>query len=201
MYKKVLGLIILVCSTGLIFYGLYFVGLKLWGIFSSVDPKLGAGLITAFATIMVSLFSVLVSKNLERKGNIQAQLREKKIPTYEKLMDFMFIMTVGEKLGGKKHSAIEKQVVLTEIVQELIIWGSDDMLCAFYNFRHGILNNNENIIINKDLSAHKGVPALYLIEEILIAIRKDLGHKNKGIHRGKILGMLVNDLPQHTKKT
>ncbi|MBU3006163.1 hypothetical protein [Paraglaciecola arctica] len=201
MFKKIIGVAFLLFSLLLLIYGLYFFGLKMWGLFSSVDPKLGAGLVTAFATIFVSVLSVLTSKYLERKSEVQAQLREKKVPTYEKLMDFMFKMTVGEKLGGKKFSSNEKQVVLTEIVQELIIWGSDDMLHAFYNFRHGILSNKENIITNKELSENKGLPTLYLIEEILIAIRKDLGHKNKGVRRGKILGMLVNDLPQNTTKT
>jgi len=40
---------------------------------------------------------------------------------------------------------------------------------------------------------------LCLIEDILIAIRKDLGHKNKGIHRGKILGLFITDFAKLVK--
>lgn len=201
MFKKILGILLLLGSLLSLIYGLYFFVAKLWELFASLDPKLGAGLVTAFAAVIVSVGSVVGTKYLEKKAEIRAQLREKKIPTYEKLMDFMFKMTIGERLNGKKLSANEKQVLLTEIVQELIVWGSDDMIHAFYNFRQGILTNNENIVNNKELSDHKGLPTLYLIEEMLIAIRKDLGHKNAGVKRGKILGMLINDLPKYTTKT
>jgi len=142
--KNFIGLTIALIGIGLITYGGYLLLSKLWDVFSSVDPKLGAGLIAAFATIMVSLISVLVSKHIERKSAVLSQLREKKVPVYEKMMNFMFSMTMAEKLGKKKLSAVEKQAVLTEIVQELIIWGSDEMLDAFYNFRNATMQNNKN---------------------------------------------------------
>ncbi len=98
-----LGLFLL----SLILFGVYLLFSKLWDIFSSVDPKLGAGLVMASATIIVSLISVLVSKYLERKEKILNHLREKKIPTYEKIIHFIFSITFAEKLG--KNSYLKKR--------------------------------------------------------------------------------------------
>ena len=77
---------------------------------------------------------------------------------------------------------------MAEITPELIIWGSDEMLEAFHKFRtHSIRSSNEN---NKS-----PYEILIVVEDLLLAIRKDLGHKNKNITRGKILGLFINDLP------
>lgn len=38
---------------------------------------------------------------------------------------------------------------------------------------------------------------LFEVEELLMAIRKDLGHSNKGISRGKILSLFVNDINEY----
>ena len=95
-----LGLILL----SILMLGGYLLITNVWDVFSSVDPKLGAGLVAASATILVSLFSVLVSKHLERKAEILAHLREKKIPTYEKIINFIFSLTFAEKVGRKQPS-------------------------------------------------------------------------------------------------
>ncbi len=167
---------------------------KVWDVFSAVDPKLGAGLVIASATIIVSLISVLVSKHLDRKAEILAHLREKKIPTYEKIIKFIFSLTFAEKIGKKQPSEKEMIKFMAEITQELVIWGSDEMLNAFFKFRMMSLENTDN---------NSGNPyvVLFMVEDLLLAIRKDLGHKNENVSRGKILGLFINDLPDELKKT
>ncbi|WP_457602261.1 hypothetical protein [Nitratifractor sp.] len=162
----------------------YVVAEKIWNILSYVDPKLGAALIAASATILVSVFTVIFSKYLERRSQILTQLREKKIPTYEKLINLIFGMVFSEKLGKKQLSEKELLKTMAEITQELIIWGSDEMIDAFYRFRIVSIENKDPYDI------------LFAVEDLLLAIRKDLGHKNKEISRGKILGLFINDLPK-----
>ena len=185
-----LGLILL----GLLVFGGYLLIAKIWDVFSSIDPKLGAGLVAASATILVSVFTVLVSKHLERKAEILALLREKKIPTYEKIINFIFNLTFAEKLGKKQPSEKEMIKFMAEITQELVIWGSDEMLEAFYKFRMASIENADGTVTDP-------YSVLFMVEDLLLAIRKDLGHKNKNISRGKILGLFVNDLPNELKKT
>ena len=115
--------------------------------------------------------SVLVSKHLERRATISAHLREKKIPTYEKIISFIFRITFADKLGKDRLTEKEVMQFMAEITQELVIWGSDDMLEAFYNFRKkSIENSNEN--------KEDSYKILFIVEDLLLAIRKDLGHAN-----------------------
>jgi hypothetical protein len=178
--------------ASLVLFGCYLLIAKIWSIFSSVDPRLGAGLVMAFATILVSLITVLFSKHLERKAAILTHLREKKIPTYEKIIDFIFSITFAEKLG--KEQLTEKEMVkfIAEITQELVIWVSDEMLEAFYKFRMMSIANTDN-------SPSNPYGVLFIVEDLLLAIRKDLGHNNKNVSRGKILGLFINDLPKGLK--
>lgn len=190
--KKQIALgLFLVCLLAFVMYLLFS---KIWTVFSSINPILGAGFVAASATIIVSLISVSVSKHLERKATISAHLREKKIPTYEKIINFIFSITFADKLG--KDRLTEKEVIqfVAEITQELVIWRSDDMLEAFYNFRKKSIENSQE----KQENSYK---ILFMVEDLFLAIRKDLGHANKKISRGKILGLFINDLPNILKQT
>lgn len=172
---------------GAILYGGYLLIAKLWSIFSTVDPKLAVGIVAASATVIVSLISVLVSKHLERKAQILAHLREKKVPTYEKIINFIFSLTFSEKLGKKQPTEKEMIKFMAEVTQELVIWGSDEMIDAFYKFRMKSIDNANG-------AQQEPNAILFTVESLLLAIRKDLGHKNKNMPKGKLLGLFVNDL-------
>ena len=172
---------------GIIIYGISLLLSKFWSIFSSVDPKLGVGIIATSGTIIVTLISVLVSKHLERKAQILSHLREKKVPIYEKIINFIFSLTFAEKLG--KQAPTEKEIVkfFAEVTQELVVWGSDEMIDAFYKFRTESINNADGLQTEPN-----GI--LFTVENLLLAIRKDLGHQNKNIPKGKLLSLFINDL-------
>jgi hypothetical protein len=181
--QMALGVVLL----GILLFSGYLFLAKLWAVFSSVDPKLAIGIVAASTTIIVSLVSVLVSKYLERKAQILAHLREKKIPTHEKIINFIFSITFAEKLGKKQPTEKEMIKFMTEITQELVVWGSDEMIDAFYKFRMKSIDSTKT---EKEISNE----VLFTVENLLLAIRKDLGHKNKNMPKGKLLGLFVNDL-------
>lgn len=52
---------------------------------------LAAGIIAASATVFVSVATVMISKRQEQKAEIAAQLRQKKVPVYEKRNEFIFL--------------------------------------------------------------------------------------------------------------
>ena len=49
------------------------------------------------------------------------------------------------------------------------------------------------------LSQPSGFGALQRVANLMLAVRKDLGHKNKDIGRREILGLSINDLPDSIK--
>ncbi len=115
-------------------------------------------------------------------------------PRRAKIINFIFSLTFADKLEKERPTENEMIKFMAEITQELVIWGSDEMLNAFYKFRMTSIENTGG-----DSSNPFGV--LIMVEDLLLAIRKDLGHKNKNVSRGKILGLFVNDLPSEFKQT
>ena len=87
----------------------YFIFAKSWELFQNIDPTLGAGIIAASATVIVSVLTVMLSKRQEHKVETQAQLRERKVPVYEKIIEFIFTITFAKKLGKKQPS--EKEMI------------------------------------------------------------------------------------------
>jgi hypothetical protein len=170
-------------------WGGYLLISKIWAVLSSVDPKLGAGLIVASATILVSVISLIFSKKQEKNVEIESQLREKKIPIYEGIINFLFRITFAEKVGKKQPSEKEMIQFFTDTTRDLVVWGSHDMIKEFTKFREGLIKSSEENTESLDI--------LICVENLLIAIRNDLGHKHKRIKRGEILRLYVNDIPEN----
>lgn len=98
---------------------------------------------------------------------------------------------MGAQFAAKKgkEPLDEKELVerMVNITQELIIWGSDDMLRAYHTFRVAPLK--------QAAGAATTLETIYAVEDLLMAIRRDAGHKNKNLKRGSILRLFINDLP------
>lgn len=165
-------------------YGTYKLLSLFWNAFSQVNPTLGAGVIAASATVIVSVMSVLVAKRLEYRALLQKEHREKKTPFYEEMVKFIFRIAFAEKLGLEPITEEQMMKQMASFTENLIIWGSDDVVNAWVSFRTKSVEGFGN-------SPH-GI--LFEIENLLFAIRKDLGHANKGLSKGKILGTFVNDI-------
>lgn len=180
--QTIIGLILFI----LLCWGALTLTSYIWKALSEVDVKLAAALIASGATIIVSVISITVGKYLEQKSTQKLTQAEKKIPTYEKIVQLIFEITFAEKLGKKPPN--EKQLIkaLADITQELVIWGSDDVIDAFYKFRMESIEGEEQGTTSN---------IIFRVEDLLIAVRNDLGHKK--VKRGKILGLFINDIEKY----
>lgn len=147
-------------------------------------------ILVAMLTGLSAFIVSFISKHLEQKALIVNEHRQKKIPVYEELMKFLFKLMMADKTKDKPLT--EKEIIkfMSNFTQKILVWGADDVILKFYKFRQvGILcpdNPPPNI--------------LFCVEDLLLAIRKDLGHKNKGLDRGKLLGLFVNDIDEFMAK-
>lgn len=175
-----------VLLLGGVLAGLFLAAKWLIGSLAVLDARLSAGLITASATVVVAVVSILVSKHLEVKTTIRARLREKKEPIYKELIDFIFDVTFAQKLGKEMPSETQMIAVMTKTTRDLVIWGSPDVVKAFSNFK-------------RISQVYAGTPALttklmFGVEDLFKAIRKDLGHGDFLLQRGDILRLYINDV-------
>ncbi len=70
---------------------------------------------------------------------------------------------------------------------DLILWASDDVLNLYIKFRQ-IANNQDS-----------STTPILLFGQMLLAMRKDLGHQNNQINQESILGTFVNDVENLSK--
>ena len=132
--KKLLqGIIGLVVLAGL-GWGLYTVLQRLAAHLMTLDPNVVTGIIAACSTVLVATLSVLLSKHLESRALVFKEHRDKKVPIYEKLIKF-FYETMYQSKEAEPVSEAEMVKFLKGFVEELTVWGSDDVLKAFVDFK------------------------------------------------------------------
>lgn len=188
-FKRLISTITGLIALGVLFFVLYQFIRFLFGLFSQINPTVGAGMIAATATIIVSVLSVLGAKHLEHKAVLLKEHRERKTPIYEEMVALIFRFAFSQKLGLEPLTDEEIVKKMAWFTENLVIWGSDDLLLAWNRFRTYTVNNADN----------PNLEILFEIEKLLLAIRRDLGHSNKDVTEGKILGLFVNDIDDYMK--
>ena len=153
----------------------------IWKIIATLSPQISAAIIAAAATVMVSGFTILLTKKNERLKEIEQEQRKQKVPVYEEFVAFVFKIPLAEKLGEKPVSEKEMMKFVSNFAQKIIVWGSDDVIKACANFRR---------------FAGKGSAGefMLIVEQLLFAIRADVGYKNKNLQRGDLLSIFINDV-------
>lgn len=155
-----------------------------WG---EIDPTVIAAVITATLGVLASVLAVLISNNLSKKREIEFQNRTKKSEAYSQ-----FLNDVIEVMSNDKDEA-EKQKIYKRIAKEfgrdIVLWGSDKMIKSYRDFRELGKTGEQD-----------GSKTLFALENVLFTIRKDLGHKNKGIEPGTLLTFFVTESIEQLRK-
>lgn len=149
-------------------------------------------IVTAVATITTAIVTTLITKSNELKLQVRTEQRDKKALIYEELTGFFFKIIFESKLKSEEEPVSaetkEKEIVefLTSYTPKIIMWGSDEVLREFYLFR------STSLSVQSD--PKKVFDVIRKFEELLFSIRRDLGHKNKKLRKGNILGLFINDV-------
>jgi hypothetical protein len=171
----------LLAAAGL---GLYVIVRESVRVFTSLNSDIAVAIIAAAATIFVSVLSIVLGKVYEAKSLVQKEHRERKVPVYEDLMQFMFKVLMSSKTG---ESVSEKEMMdfMFNFNQRMMVWGSDEVLAAWVAWRRQAVNGSEPLGL------------MFRYEKLVFAIRQDLGHQNKKLGTGDILSLFINDIDQH----
>ncbi len=144
---------------------------------SKTDTVIIVALITATVTIISGVILKIIDFNQRRREYLSQQREE----PYAEFINVYFKM--HEKVSkNEKYSASEMFEDIQKFQKKLMLWGSNRVIKAWITFREKANYDNENIL-------------LYM-ENILYAIRKDMGYKNLG--KGKLLSISINSY-FHTK--
>ncbi|MCD2341069.1 hypothetical protein LRH25_12015 [Ideonella azotifigens] len=167
-------------SLALVLTGLAFfagcTGLVVWGVYaffqylSTIPKELAAPLIAASATVFVATATVMVGRYYERKKELDALYRDKKTEIYDEFLKEFFTLFFN---GGEDSPRTEKDLVpfLREFTRKLVLWSGPDVIEAFVAWKDHLAKGNPD------------AKSIFLTEDFLLAIRKDLRHTNKSLRK------------------
>ena len=158
----------------------------------ALNSSIAVAVIAAAATVFVSVLSIVLGKAYEARSAAERENREKKIPVYEDLIKFMFRILTGTKTGTMP-SEQEMLEFMSSFNQRIMVWGADEVLAAWVKFR--------KFSVDENLMKAEPMRLMFLYEDLIRAIRQDLGHKNRGLGRGDILALFVNDIEKYTGRS
>lgn len=181
--KEKINLIVGLTLIGFIIYLGYL--LVIW-VIDTIDPQIAAAVLTGAFTILLSTISLMASRNYESKQKVKEENRMKKIPVYDNYMKFMFrVLDPNDVVKDKDIKKFAK-----EFNPDLLIWGSSDVVKKYSTYRHSLIEINAN---NSKTSNNFSE-----FEDLLLAIRKDLGHKDKNVVQNDLLKVFINDIEKTT---
>lgn len=165
-------------------------GFLLWTLFRAfitLPPEIATAIIAGSATILVSVLTLVLSKQWERRLEIEQEHRKQKLPIYEEFMAFWFKVLLSHKPGMNPVSEEEMVEFFSTFTQKLIVWGSDEVLKEYSTFRR-----QSYVLAEQPSSAH--LEPLLIFEQPLYAIRSDVGHKNRDLKLGDLLALFITDV-------
>lgn len=146
----------------------------------TASSKLDAVIIVALITAAVTIISGIISKIIDFKQNRREYLSQKREEPYAEFINVYYKMQ--EKASkNEEYTSEEMFTDIQKFQKKLMLWGSNRVVKAWIDYRTNVSPDGSN--------------ALFYMENILYAIRKDMGYKNLG--KGKLLSMSINDFISH----
>lgn len=132
--------------------------------FLAYCSNLDAVILVALITGAISVLSLIISKILDYKQKEREHLAEKREEPYSAFVEMVYKVIVN-KNGGGNYSQKEMDEDISKFSQKLTLWGSPKVAKKWVKFRTSGVN------------PQKATDNMFVLEEIMNEMRKDLGVK------------------------
>jgi hypothetical protein len=146
-------------------------------LYAKADSQLKLGVITAFGSAIAFIINNAIQSSRERK----AKLFESKRVAYENFFQLFFSMFHAQKMG----TPLSEHEIFTEFhdfVKAVMVWGSSDTIKAVLEFQR---------VASGGLQAADGTALFSPVENLLRALRKDLGHSDASLKKLDLTKLIV----------
>jgi hypothetical protein len=163
---------------------------SLWAAIVSLSPTILAPLLIASGTVISVTITVVVGQFLQRRAAHEEAQRSRKVEIYERFMERWFgFLELGiseEKRTGAVTESAEAIAYMAEFSRQVILWGSDTVVRDYSRFtgrtRGPVLPGS--------------VEPMLEFERVLFAMRRDLGHTNRGVKPPDLLRLFITDIDE-----
>lgn len=159
--------------------------IKLTEVASKLDAVIIVGLVTGLVSLTGAIISSIVAKIVDYRKSRQEYLTQKREKPYGEFVEMIYQVQKNIKEPGT-YSDEQMLEDLSKFSKQITLWGSSRVINKWIEFR-------EN---SSDPEKEKN--NLFLMEEIMNDMRKDLGLKK--VKKGDLLGFFINDIRKELKK-
>ena len=151
---------------------------------AKVDAVIIVALITGAVSILGVVLSAIVAKILEYRQNTKRYLYEKREEPYSEFIEMVY--KLQQKIKNKESYSEEEMLAdIVKFSKKLTLWGSDKVIKKWLKFREmGQIPDRKT-------------DNLFILEDIIFEIRKDMGQKKGKLKKGDLLAFFVNDNRQY----
>jgi len=145
------------------------------------DSQIAAAIIAFAGTVIVGIGAVVIAQQRSKSREIAESHRQKKIELYNNFILTMIDLLRKHKGKGGEGLEGDKDIedFFYKFTAEVVLWGSPGVLGHYATFRNLGQEKNPNIVL--------------IMDDIMQAMRKDLGLSNWGLARGDLMKMFLTD--------
>lgn len=159
--------------------------IKLTEVASKLDAVIIVGLVTGLVSLTGAIISSIVAKIVDYRKSRQEYLTQKREKPYGEFVEMIYQVQKNIKEPGT-YSDEQMLEDLSKFSKQITLWGSSRVINKWIEFRE---NSSDS---------EKAKNNLFLMEEIMNDMRKDLGLKK--VKKGDLLGFFINDIRKELKK-
>ncbi|GDZ41157.1 hypothetical protein MCC01970_18800 [Bifidobacteriaceae bacterium MCC01970] len=159
--------------------------IKLTEVASKLDAVIIVGLATGLVSLTGAIISSIVAKIVDYRKSRQEYLTQKREKPYGEFVEMIYQVQKNIKEPGT-YSDEQMLEDLSKFSKQITLWGSSRVINKWIEFRE---NSSD---------PEKAKNNLFLMEEIMNDMRKDLGLKK--VKKGDLLGFFINDIRKELKK-
>jgi hypothetical protein len=152
-------------------------------VFTHLDNQVAAAIVVASSAAVVSVASLIFTRVLEQRAERLRELRAKKSPVYERFITGWLDLLLNSKDGEVDQEKL--QAFFQQATIDFTIWASDEVLVTWSRRRRAFIK------------AVDPMESMFGFEQLFLTVRKDLGHRNKNVQPGDLLGLWVNDVDDY----
>ena len=154
---------------------------------SNLDAVIVVALITGTVSIVSVVFSSIISKIIEYKQKRREYLYQKREEPYAEFVEVVYKLL--DKTKRKEEYPEEEMTAdINRFSKKLTLWGSNRVIKKWLKFRETTTGKQPD-----------AASTLFVMEDILFAMRKDLGLRK--MKRGNLLSFFINDIDSLTNHT
>lgn len=170
------------------------VGSLILGVIKTVFDKYPT-ISVALITGLLAFVSVPVGKYYENRYTIKNQIRKERQIVYIDFLNWLIKNVLNNEVSNNKNLVQE----IKDNQNKMVIYASDKVIKAWAELKDVAINSERN---KKDIEKEEATKYFLekeapTIEKLILAIRRELGYKNKDIKKYDILSLYINDIKEY----